>query len=152
MTVLTSQHGAFSRPSTHRRRSVRYVAATVSAVTGALYLVLTFLVADAESVPGATDGDTYGGYLFLAIPFVAGAVVLLVADRRALWAVGAAVQVLVIALFVLFGIGVFGPGVFEYEALSALPMELWAAAVTGLQVVLLGLLAYLALTPARPHS
>jgi hypothetical protein len=53
---------------------------------------------------------------------------------------------------VLFGIGVFGPGVFEYEALSALPMELWAAVVTGLQVVLLGLLAYLARTRARPHS
>ena len=151
MTMLTSEHRTFSRPSTHGRRLIRYVAAALSAVTGLLYLVLTFLVRDAESVPGATDGSTYGGYIFLAIPFLAGAVLLSLRDRRLLWAVGAAVQVLVIALFVLFGIGVFGPGVFDYEALSGLPMEMWAEVVTGLQVVLFGLLAYLALTPLQPH-
>lgn len=152
MTLLSGELGTFSRPSTHARRSVRYVAAALSAVASVLYVVLTFLVSSEESVPGATDSNTYGGYLFLAIPFLAGAVLLFLADRRALLAVGAAVQVLVIILFVLFGIGVFGPGVFEYEALSALPMELWAAVVTGLQVVLFGLLSYLAVTPVEPRS
>jgi hypothetical protein len=59
---------------------------------------------------------------------------------------GATAQVFVIVLFVLFGVGVFGPGVFEYEALSDLRMELWAGVVTGAQVVLLGLLSALAVT------
>jgi hypothetical protein len=114
-----------------------------------LYLILLYLVAQAEAVPGATDGSTYGGYLFLAVPYLVGAGLLAAVDRRALWVVGAAVQVVVIALFLMFGVGLFGPGVFEYEALTALPMELWAAGITGAQVILFGLLCYLAATQAR---
>jgi hypothetical protein len=49
----------------------------------------------------------------------------------------------------MFGAGVLGPGqgVFDYDALSGLHMELWAAVITGAEVVLLGLLWYLAFTP-----
>jgi hypothetical protein len=59
------------------------------------------------------------------------------------------VQIVVIVLFVIFGAGVFGPGqgVFDYDALSGLRMELWAAGITGAEVVLLGLLSYLAFAP-----
>jgi hypothetical protein len=59
------------------------------------------------------------------------------------------VQVAAIVLFVMFGAGVFGPGqgVFDYDALSGLHMELWAAVITGAEVVLLGLLSYLAFAP-----
>ncbi len=98
-----------------------------------LYLILLYLVAQAEAVPGATDGSTYGGYLFLAVPYLVGAGLLAAVDRRALWVVGAAAQVVDIALFLMFGVGLFGPGVFEYEALSELPMELWAAAIRALR-------------------
>lgn len=70
-------------------------------------------------------------------------------DRRPLWVIGAAVQVVIIVLFVLFGAGVFEPerGVFDYDALSGLHMGVWAVVITGAELILLGLLSYLALTP-----
>jgi hypothetical protein len=52
----------------------------------------------------------------------------------------------VLALFVVFGVGVLGPGVFEYEALSGLHMPVWAAVITAAEVVLLASLSYLAAT------
>lgn len=146
--MMTRRHTTSIGPSTGRK-SIRYVAAALCGIVGVLYLILLILVAKAEAVPGATDGDTYGAYLYLAVPYLVGAGLLAALDQRALWAVGAAVRVLVIALFVMFGVGVFGPGVFEYEALSELPMRLWAAGITGVQVILLGLLCYLAFTPIR---
>jgi len=148
--AMTSEHGTFTRPPADGRKSIRYVAAALCGIVGLLYLILLFLVADAEFAPGAVVSDTtYGAYLFLAVPYVVGAALLVAVDRRVLWAVGSAVQVLVIALFVMFGVGMFGPGVFEYDALSALRMELWAAVITGAQVILFGLLCYLALPPTR---
>jgi len=56
---------------------------------------------------------------------------------------------LVITLFLTFGIGLLGPGVFDYETLDPLRMQVWAAAVTGAQTALLVLLTYLALN-SRP--
>lgn len=111
-----------------------------------LYLILLFLVADAES--GLSE-DTYGAYLFLAVPYLVGAGLLATVDRRAVWIAGATIQVVVIVLFVMFGAGAFGPGqgVFDYDALSGLHMGWWAAVITGAEVVLLGLLSYLAVTP-----
>lgn len=124
------------------RTSVRRVTAVLSTVIGGLYLVLLFLVHDAESRPDAVVTDTtYGAYLLLAVPYLVGAVLAAVTDRRMLWVVGAVVQVLVLVLFVIFGVAVF-----DYEALGTLRMELWAAAITGAQVFLLGLLSYLAVT------
>lgn len=148
--AITSTHRTFAHPSAGGRTWMRYVAAALSGVIGVTYLVLLLLVARAEAVPGAADGTTYGAYLFLAVPYLAGAWLLVHVDRRALWAVGAAVQVLVLALFVMFGIGMLGPGVFEYEALRGLRMEIWAAGITSAEVILLGLLCYLAFTPAGP--
>lgn len=146
---MACEHGVLMHPSARSRRLVRYLTAALSAVVGILYLVLLVLVFEAESRPGATDSNTYGGYLFLAVAYLLGAALLLTTDRLVLWAVGAIVQVLVIVLFVLFGVGVFGPGVFEYQALSDLRMALWATVITSAQVILLGLLSYLALTLRR---
>ena len=133
-------------PMSDRRRLTRHLAAALCGIVGVLYLILLFLVADAES--GASE-NTYGAYLLLAVPYLIGAALLLTVDRRALWIAGAAVQVAVIVLFVMFGAGAFGPdqGVFDYDALSGLHMELWAAVTTGAEAVLLGLLSYLAFTP-----
>ena len=64
---------------------------------------------------------------------------------------GAVVQVAVIVLFVMFGAGLFGPGqgVFDYDALSGLHMGAWAAVTLAGDLVLGGLLAWLAMTAAR---
>lgn len=133
------------------RTLIRYLTAALSAVVAVLYLVLFFLVSRAESLPGAVVTDTtYGAYLFLAVPYLAGAFLLVVSDRRIVWALGAVVQVLALVLFLLFGLGAFGPGVFEYQAVSHLRMELWAGAITGAQAVLFGLLVYLAVAVRRP--
>jgi len=125
---------------------IRHLAAALCGTVAVLYLVLLFLVADAES--GASE-DTYGAYLFLTVPYLIGAALLVATDRRDLWFVGAAVQVGVVVLFAMFGAGIFGPGqgVFSYDALSRLHMEWWAAVITGAEVVLLGMLSYLAFTP-----
>lgn len=135
-----------TRPPSDHRTVTRYVAAALCGIVGLLYLTLLFLVADAES--GAAE-NTYGAYLLLAVPYLVGAGLLLAMDRRALWVAGAAIQLVVMVLFVMFGAGVFGPGqgVFDYDALSGLHMELWAVLITGAEAVLLGLLSYLALTP-----
>lgn len=150
MTVDTRERGTLTHPSETGRLRTRYAAAALSGVIGVLYLVLLYLVADAEA--GEAE-NTFGAYLFLAVPYVAGAALLLLLDRRALWVVGAGVQVVVVVLFFMFGAGAFGPGqgVFDYDALSDLPMELWAAVITGGEVVLLGLLLYLAATFPTRH-
>lgn len=151
---MTPSVSSTSRVPSSGRARARYVAAALSGVVGILYLVLVFLVADAEV--GASE-NTYGAYLFLAVPYLVGAGLLLAVDRRPLWVAGAGVQVLVLVLFVMFGAGAFGPGhgVFDYEALSGLHMEVWAAVLTGAELVLLGLLSYLALArqdPAPRHT
>ena len=135
-----------TRAPSDRRTIIRYLAAALCGIVAVLYLILLFLVADAES--GASE-NTYGAYLLLAVPYLIGAGLLVAVDRRALWIVGAAIQVVVIVLFVMFGAGVFGPGqgVFDYDAVSGLHMGLWAAVITGAQAVLLGLLSHLAFTP-----
>ena len=135
-----------------RRTMIRHLAATLCGIAALLYLVLFFLVKDAES--GAPE-NTYGAYLFLAVPYLIGAALMVIMDRRELWIVGAAAQVVVIVLFVMFGAGALGPGqgVFDYAALSGLHMDLWAVLITGVEACLLGLLIYLALTWQRvPHD
>lgn len=131
--------------TSRRRRGTRLVAAALCGLVAVLYLFLLFLVADAES--GASE-NTYGAYLLLAVLYLVGAGLLIAVDRKALWIAGAAVQIAVLVLFVMFGAGVWGPGqgVFDYAALRGLHMVWWATAITGAEVVLLGLLLFLAFT------
>lgn len=144
---MTGDTGTLTRQASGRRRTVRYVGAGLCGVVAVLYLILMFVVRDVEVA--AEVETTYGAYVFLAVPYLVGAVLLAGVDRRVLWAVGAVIQVVILTLFVMFGVGLFGgEGVFEDETLREIPMELWAAAITGAQVVLLGLLSYLALAPA----
>ena len=141
--MLDEQQKAAPRPSGDRRRVICRVTAGFAAAVAALYLVLLVLVADAEA--GRSE-NTFGSYLFLAIAYLVGAVLLAVFDNRLLYLLGVLVQAGVITLFVLFGIGVFGPGLFEYEALEQLHMAVWAGVITGAELVLLGSLSYLAAT------
>lgn len=146
--VQGERHRVVRPPSEGRRRTIRLCAAGLSLVVAGLYLVLLFLVADAERGRGE---NTYGAYLFLSVPYVVGGVLLARLDNRLLYVLGAVVQAGVFVLFVLFGIGVLGPGVFEYEAVGRLHMAVWAVVLTSAEAGLLGLLSYLALTgPGRP--
>lgn len=143
--VPETGHLSRGRRAMDSRTAVRYLTAFLSAAVAVLYLSLLFLVFDAESRPDAVVTDTtYGAYLFLAVPYLIGAVLAAMTDRRTLWILGAVLQVIVIALFAVFGVGAF-----EYEALSELRMEVWAAVITSAQVALLGLLSYLAITRRR---
>lgn len=143
--ILETEHRPAGHGVTQSRTLVRYLTAILSLGLGVLYLILLFLVFDAESQPDAVVTDTtYGAYLFLAIPYLVGAVLAALTDRLTLWVLGAVVQVLVIVLFAVFGVAAF-----DYEALSGLRMELWAAVITGAELILLGLLGYLAVTQWR---
>lgn len=144
MTTASQQPGQASPLDMHHRRTIRITAAALSGFVGLLYLVLMFLVARVQFAPGVTDNRTYAGYLVLAIAYLLGAGILFAVDRRILHILGAGVQVVVIVLFVLFGIGLLGSGVFEQKAISHLPLGLWAAVITAAQISLLALLGYLA--------
>jgi hypothetical protein len=117
-------------------------------VAGVLYLILFFLVRNAES--GLSE-NTFGAYLFLAILYLVGAGLMLAYDLRVVWALGAAAQVVVLILFAMFGAGMWGPGqgVFDYAALNGLHMGAWAAVICGIQLLLLVLLAYLTFSADR---
>ena len=56
-------------PPSGRRTMTRHLAAALCGIVGMLYLILLFLVANAES--GASE-NTYGAYLFLAVPYLIG--------------------------------------------------------------------------------
>jgi hypothetical protein len=80
-------------------------------------------------------------------------------DRQAVWALGAVTQVAMVAGLLWLGLQVIGPRgpegeptVFDYEPLSGIGMGWWAAAITGAQLILLGLLAYLAVKPLERDS
>ncbi|WP_347354124.1 hypothetical protein [Intrasporangium sp.] len=127
-----------------RRRTIRYLAAGFAGAVAILYVVLMLMVRSAELKPGVTDRRTYGGYLVLAIAYAVGAVILATIDNQVLHVLGMGVQAVTILLFIVFGVGLLGPGVFRYQAISHLPLGLWAALITGAQVLLLAMLGYLA--------
>lgn len=153
MSTLTRPEGTLSTPPVERYRRLERGAVAVSALVTVLYAVLFFVVRAVEADPATTD-TTYGAYLFLAIAYLVSTVAYAVLDRRAIWLAGAVLQVVVLGLFIVFGIGLLGPGLFEYELLvESTPVALWASVITGLQIVLLGVLGYLAtLKPAGRHA
>jgi cytochrome bd-type quinol oxidase subunit 2 len=137
--------------ATCRRTVARAVAAMLSGGIAVLYLVLTATVRQAEQAAAASR-STWGAYLLLAAVYLVGAVLLALLDRRALWRGGALVQVGVLVLFVLVGVGVLGPGVVGSAALTDVPVEVWAGVLCATQVLLLGLLAGLALLPTAAEA
>ena len=129
------------------RLALRRVAVGLTLAVGVLYLALFVLVRDAEI---DRSENTFGAYLNLSVPYLVGGVLFALRDRRALWVAGAALQVAVLALFVVFAVGDRGhPGVFEYEALSGLHMAVWAAVIGGAQLALLVLCVHLGRTTVR---
>ena len=127
---------------TTRRRPVRRTAAVVSGLVTVTYLWMFFAVRAAET--GLSE-NTFGAYIQLTVIYLIGTILLVVMDRRWLWGVGAAVQVIVLALFATFGVAIF-----DYSAVADLPLTLWAGVLTSAQLALLGLLGYLAISPTTP--
>lgn len=150
MHALTSPQRIVATPARQQSRRLRPAAVALSALTAILYAALFLVVRGVETDPAVTVAEsTYGAYLFLTIAYVVSTVAYAVWDRRGIWLAGAVLQVVVIGLFLVFGLGVF-----EYEVLvEAIPIGLWAGVITALEVVLLGVLAYLAtLKPAGRHA
>ena len=127
-----------------RRLSARRGAAILSAIVTLTYAWMFFAIRTAET--GLSE-NTFGAYLQLTVIYTIGTVLLLVTDHRWLWGIGAAVQVIVLALFATFGIAIF-----DYSAVADLPLALWAATITTAQLLVLGLLGYLALSPTPTPS
>lgn len=166
MSMTTESDRLSATPSRTRKR-LRLAAATLCGIIAVLYLVLAVLVARAQSTPewthaaeggGRTMDSIYGMYIFAAVPFLVGAVLAVRLDRQVVWALGALTQVAMIGGFLWLAVQVIGPRgpegeptVFDYGPLSGLGMAWWATAITAAQVVLLGVLTYLALRPLHPQ-
>jgi hypothetical protein len=116
--------------------TTRRVAVGVCLGIAAAYFALFWVVRDAES--GASE-NTFGAYLFLAVAYLAQTVMLAVTRRRGAYVLTLAIQVMVIVLFILFGVGVFGPGAFDYNLLDPLRIEIWAVAIVSAQIALMAL-------------
>lgn len=123
-----------------RRLTVRRAAAVVCGLLTATYTWMFVAVRTAET--GASE-NTFGAYAQLAVVYLVGLMVLLYLDRRWLYAVGLAVQVVVVALFV-----VFGTAIFDYDLVADLPLALWVVVTLLGQALLVGMLGWLALAPA----
>lgn len=151
MSTLAQSQRKLATPSLDRQRRLRWLATGLSAVVTVLYAVLFVVVRGLETGPRAAEVEdtTYGAYLFLMIAYLLGTIAYAVLDRPAVWLGGAALQVVVIALFFLFGTGAL-----DYQLLvEETPVALWAIVITGLEVVLLGVLGYLfSLKPAGRHA
>lgn len=153
MSTLAHPERSLVNPTLERHRQLRWAAVALSALVAILYGVFFVIVRGVETDPDVSDA-TYPAYAFLAVAYLVSAMAYAALDRRAVWQAGAVLQVVVLGLFVVFGIGLLGPGLFEYEILvEATPVGVWAGVITGLQVVLLGVLGYLAsLEPAGRHA
>lgn len=123
------------------RRTIRFVAAAIAAFTAMLYLlvgleVLSVVDVTTEDAPSMLEfGLVSGG------AFALGAALLLATDRRILWVLGALFQVGVIIMYV------------AVSPQRTPSFEVWGLTIKALQLVLLGLLVFLAIRPAgRPES
>lgn len=114
-----------------RRRTIRYLVAALSTATALLYVLIGFGVL---TVVEGTATDAPPMILFGAsagAAFVLGAALLLLFDRRALWIVGAILQVGVIVMYV------------SVSFQRTPPFEVWGILIKILQITILGGLVYL---------
>jgi hypothetical protein len=118
------------------RRTVRYVAATVSAAMALIYFLIGLGVANVGGGPSDRTflwifGGAAGG------AFLLGAVLLALFDRRWLWILGALFQVFVYWAY------------FDVARTRDPAFETWGISLRIIQVPLLLALTYLALRPPR---
>lgn len=121
--------------------TVRIVAGALAAVAAALYVVVFFV-----QLPHMHETDNPApAYLVLAALYAAGAVLIALRDVAVVHWVGAAVQVVLVGMFFWLLAGLYREG----DESFILDMAALAIAITAIQVVLLGLLTYLAVSAPR---
>ncbi len=119
------------------RRSVRYIAAALSAAIAAIYYLIG-LGALRVLEPGAADDGLLVFGAMAGSGFLFGTLLLLAFDRRPLWMLGALLQ-----LFVVWGYISVAPT-------RTPPFEVWGITLRIIQVPLFAALVYLALrNPVR---
>ena len=114
------------------RTTVRYVGAAAAALMAVIYFLIGLGVLD---IGGTTDGktDVFGFGVSAGAAFLLWAVLLALVDRRWLWVVAVAFQVLVYVIY----IGASGVRVPQFE--------LWGITLRIIQLPLLVALVYLSL-------
>src|SRR5688572_4195228 len=128
-----------SSPSnaTPRRRVVRQIAAGLAAAVAIVYTLIGLSVISVVQVAPGDEGSMLAFGLPAAIAFAIGASLLMLTDRRLLWALGAVLQVLVISMY------------FAIAPTRVPNFEIWGIVIRIAQVTLLAALVYLAIT--RPQ-
>ncbi|HET9521848.1 MAG TPA: hypothetical protein VFO73_12435 [Candidatus Limnocylindrales bacterium] len=115
------------------RRTVRNFAAAVAAVTALLYALIGVEVLTIVQPGTNEEGDLLMFGLPAAGAFLIGALLLVLFDNRALWALGAILQVLVIVAY------------FAFAGVRTPQFELWGILIKVSQLALLGALVWLAI-------
>lgn len=139
MVTTVSQRAPLAESRSVRGR-VTSTSLVVCLVLAGVYAWMFFAIRDVEVTAGLET--TYGAYLFLMVGYATGAVLLLLVDRRVIWAIGVAVQGAVLGLYFAFGAAIF-----DYPEVAHLPLNLWVTVTLVGESLLIGLLGYLALTP-----
>jgi hypothetical protein len=122
-------------PTAPRRRwTLRRAAAALCGVIAAIYVLIGFeVVTVVEETDEPADMVVFG--LGAASIFAVGAVLLVTVDRRMVWFAGAALQVMIIAMYVSVG------------AERTPAFEAWGLTLRVMQLVLLAALVHLATRP-----
>ena len=110
-----------------QRRTIRYVAGVLSALTAVMYFMIGFNIV---SVLDTGTDQTFG--IPAGIAYAFGAVLLFRYDRKAFWVLGAVLQVFVIRTY------------FSYAPERTPAFETWGILIRIAQVSILVALAYLA--------
>ena len=86
-----------------QRRTIRYLAAAIAAVTAVMYLLIGFGVLHVVDEAAADAPPLLDFVLMAGAAFGLDALLLLTLDKRILWVLGALLQVGVIAMYVVVG-------------------------------------------------
>jgi len=131
----TTGPAARPAPARGRRTAIRYAAALLAVAVGVLYLLIALQVIHVADTTG--KDSPFIPMMAAAVAFWLGAVLLAVIDRRIVWLLGAAVQVVV-----LIGYVAVAPSRDPH-------VEAWGLLIKLAQIVILGSLVYLTVTWSR---
>jgi hypothetical protein len=121
-------------------RGLRHVAAALAAVTAVLYAAIASGVVTVLDGPAEEVAATQMSFaLPAAVTYAAGVLLLLRYDRWIVWALGAVLQVMVIAAY------------FNVASERMPAFETWGITIRVLQIALLVVLVALAIRPRSPQ-
>ncbi|MHB1413943.1 MAG: hypothetical protein ACYC1C_01730 [Chloroflexota bacterium] len=128
---------AYSPEAALRRRAIRFFAVAMSGAAALIYFLIGLQVLP---VLETTQDQTVFG-IIAGLGYALGVVLLLAFDRRVLWVLGAALQLL--ALYTYFNVA----------SQRTPPYEFWGLLLKVMQLVILVALVYLAIRPplGRPR-